>query len=47
MKEKIIKGLFLGGVFGIVGYLIFKDIMTAFLFGMIMFMSMFVKNRNN
>ncbi|MBQ8518813.1 MAG: hypothetical protein IJ455_04290 [Agathobacter sp.] len=47
MVEKIIKGLLLGAVFGVLGYFIFKDVSTAFVCGLIMFMSMFVKKRNN
>ena len=47
MVEKIIKGLLLGVVFGVLGYIIFKDISTAFICGLIMVMSMFVKNKNS
>ena len=47
MAEKLIKGLFLGVIFGAFGYLIFKDVSTAFVCGLIMFMSMFVKKRDN
>lgn len=46
MAEKIIKGLLLGVVFGLIGYIIFKEVSTAFALGLIMFMSMFVKNKN-
>lgn len=46
MAEKIIKGLALGGIFGILGYLLFKDVSTAFICGLIMFMSMFIKKKN-
>ncbi|MBP3678322.1 MAG: hypothetical protein J6I97_08270 [Agathobacter sp.] len=46
MAEKIIKGLGLGAVFGIVAYLITKDLGVASVMALIMFMSMFVKNRN-
>lgn len=47
MTEKIIKGLALGAIFGVLGYIIFKDISTAFVCGLIMFMSMFVGKKNN
>jgi len=46
MVQKIIKGLGLGLVFGFLGYFIFKDVSTAFVCGLIMFMSMFVRNKN-
>ncbi len=46
MAQKIVKALVLGVVFGILGYIIFKDITTAFVCGLIMVMSMFVKNKN-
>lgn len=46
MAGKIIKGLVLGVIFGIFGYIIFKDISTAFVCGLIMFMSMFVRKKN-
>ena len=45
MAEKIIKGLFLAGVFGVIGYIIFQKVSTAAVLALIMFMSMFVKNR--
>lgn len=46
MRKKVIQGLILGLIFGIIGYLIFKDIGPAIVWGMIMFMSMFVKKNN-
>ena len=46
MAEKIIKGIILGLIFGVGGYFIFKDMGTAVICGMIMFMSMFIKKRD-
>lgn len=46
MTNKIIRGIVLGLIFGIFGYIIFKDIATAIVCGLIMFMSMFVKKSN-
>lgn len=46
MAEKIIKALILGVIFGVLGYIIFKDISTAFVCGLIMVMSMFIKKKN-
>lgn len=46
MAEKIIKALILGVIFGVLGYIIFKDISTAFVCALIMVMSMFIKKKN-
>lgn len=45
MAEKVIKGLALGAIFGILGYLLSRDLGVAFVSGLIMFMSMFIKNK--
>lgn len=46
MKEKVIKALVLFVIFGILGYVITKDLSIAVISGMIMFMSMFIKKSN-
>lgn len=46
MKEKVLKGLALGVIFGLLGYVISKDLGVAAVSGLIMFMSMFVKKSN-
>lgn len=45
MVQKILKGLLLAAVFGGVVFLITKDIGTAGLIALVMFMSMFVQSR--
>lgn len=46
MVQKIIKALILAVVFTALGYVIFKDLGTALVCGLIMFMSMFVKKKD-
>lgn len=45
MAQKIIKAAILGLVFGGLGYLLFQDISTAFVCGLIMVLSMFVTKK--
>lgn len=45
MAQKIIKALILGLIFGGLGYLLFKDVSTAVVCGLIMVMSMFVNKK--
>ena len=42
--EKILKGLLLAGIIGVIGYFLFHKVSTAAVLALIMFMSMFVKN---
>ena len=44
MVEKVLKGLLLAGIFGMIGYFLFHKVSTAAVLALIMFMSMFVKN---
>ena len=46
MAQRIVKALILGLVFVGLGYLLFKDVSTAFVCGLIMVMSMFIRNKN-
>ena len=45
MVQKILKGLLLAAVFGGIVFLITKDMGTAGLVALVMFMSMFVRSR--
>lgn len=46
VAKKVIQGLILGAIFAVIGYAVFKEIGPALVWGMIMFMSMFVKKNN-
>jgi len=46
MIQKILKGLLLAAIFGGVVYLITKDIGTAGLIGLVMFLSMFAQSKH-
>lgn len=46
MVEKLVKGLVLGAIAGVIAYLLTKDIGVTAISAMIMVMSMFVKNKN-
>ena len=43
--EKVVKGILLGGMVGAVAYLLTKDIGTAGLIALVMFLSMFARSK--
>ena len=45
--EKVVKGLLLGGMLGAVTYLLTKDIGTAGLIALVMFLSMFARSKED
>lgn len=45
MAQKIVKAVILGLIFGGLGYLLFQDVSTAVICGLIMVMSMFVTKK--
>ena len=44
--EKVVKGILLGGMIGAVAYLLTKDIGTAGLIALVMFLSMFARSKD-